>query len=189
MKKLFFVLVILLVAESSNAQSIQTLFDTTKVNFYDIIYPDSSRCFFYYTDSNKNNFCQECFSKKGIRNSLQYFVSWKKNGPAISWFETGKLRYIENYIMNCPAGSSIEWYENGQIKETGNYYVEATDSLISLTWFHEEEKKIDSNTIVESTTTFEGYRGLKDDLWKYYSIDGKEIKTEMWNKGKLIWRK
>jgi antitoxin component YwqK of YwqJK toxin-antitoxin module len=184
--QIFISIQIFLFCSITYAQNNKKLFESMEVNRYNINYPDSSKCFFYYVDSTDDVFCIECFYKNEFRKSTEYLVDGKKNGPSMGWYENGKIEYIENYILDCPVGLASSWYKNGNLKETGRYYFHSNDSLINLNWHKDKDITVDTNTYATYESISSGYKIIKDGVWKYFSTDGKINKTELWEKGRLI---
>ncbi len=179
-------IIYLVYSKNGFCQIEKSLFDTTALAYYEIDYPDSSKCFFYYLKDKKNTFCTECFHKNEQRSSLEFLNNNLRNGVFINWFENGSLEQMDSYVMGCLSGPSIKYYESGQIEEEGFYYIEVNDSIVYLNWFYSKDSILEQ----ETTSTYEGvasgYRDKKDGVWKYYFSDGKLKRTEMWDKGLLI---
>ena len=147
----------------------------------------------------------------GTRKILHY-KDGIKVGESNTYYEGGQIKRIEKFLDNELNGGWIEFYSNGNIKEKGSYM--QNERIGKWQKFHENGNLksqgvyLPNHIVVESSENafdtlitserYEDYKDkdggfsfpltifLKKDTWKYYSEQGKLIKEEIYDKGKLI---
>ena len=107
-------------------------------------------------------------------------------GDYRSYYNNGKLNTIYSHSLGNRDEFYVEFYLNGQMKIAGEYKI-----------FDESPKfQYSNDTTYETdpfTTDIKMYvrncalvSNIKDGVWSYWEENGKLIKRELWEKGKLI---
>lgn len=135
-----------------------------------------------------------------------------KEGESKTFYTDKKTKRIEHFTHGVLNGRWIEYFENDTIKQTGIYKegekigewkrFYKNGALLSIGSYIPAHTEIGYNdNVVDSLKTLPNYSDfidddkgvsfpiivpLKDKTWKCYSEEGKLIKEETWDKGKLI---
>jgi len=147
------------------------------------------------------------YNEKGIKISEHQLNSKKEfNGKYTGWYPNGVVRSTGFYTNGKESGEWLEYDELGKLYLKMSF---PKPGEILITRFYSSGEK---NTEALMRETKEGeveghgkftrfYRsgnieavgyfteGLEDGEWKYYDLDGKIIKTEIYQKGNLIEKK
>lgn len=144
----------------------------------------------YYPDGNLKN--EEFFDLRDLTYAEIYAMLGRseKDHDSTSgrnfWY---KLIRSENSPCQVKNKMEYEYHKNGKVKAYGAYY-----PVPALTYYEYEDSdnefnQDDSNPGVMITSggrSISIYNYSKNGLWKYFDEDGKRIKEEKYDKGKLI---
>ncbi len=99
----------------------------------------------------------------------------KREGPVITYFDSGKKAEIVNYINDQKVGEWLQFYESGKHKARGEY---KNGSLQGEVIYYEPDGKISAKGSY--------LKGLMHGTW-YYFDDRMEVeKTQVWKYGKML---
>lgn len=141
----------------------------------------------------KNNKLYINFKKNGDVN----FISYRKDngvshGLYIDFDDSSNVKEIGHYDNGCKIGEWL-YYKNGRLESKGTYYPDYLQlkSFDSDTLYLVNKDKILAEKLYppEVTKTFvinDQVLYLKDGKWEYYNTEGKLIRVEFYEKGKLI---
>ena len=96
------------------------------------------------------------------------------HGTRVIYFINGQTESIMHFNKNAITGISLHYSENGHLR-TKRVFKDRNDFLI-------EEYHENGVLSIRGNMTLRGRAGL----WKYFSIDGKPLKTEFYQYGKLL---
>ena len=104
-----------------------------------------------------------------------FFKFGFKNGLFEHYLPNGKLRFKENFKFGKHHGKWISYYENGRVRRKMNYF----------------NGKFDGETIAyhsNGNVFYQRYyiNDKEDKVWKTFDENKNLIKSQEWNKGKLI---
>lgn len=135
---------------------------------------------------NKNNLREGVWSIWYYSGKLGNKLNYKQNkldGLFITYYENGQIMFIGNYKEDAQIGLWKEYYEKGNLKSEGNYCEDIApvflnyDNIDSL--IIEYPNLIDDKIFLNYTLDF------KSGKWCYYNEEGKIIREEFYQKGKL----
>ena len=108
-----------------------------------------------------------------------FFRIYHRNG--YRWISDSILvKCFDGYFYtDGNVGVDTSYYSNGHIEHVENYILmnDSTKKIISMEDFNKIKDKRDNGNY--------GYYGHPNGIWKYYSKDGKLVKEEIYDKGKL----
>jgi antitoxin component YwqK of YwqJK toxin-antitoxin module len=116
------------------------------------------------------------FSKNGFIFRMWTYVDGSKEGQYCGYYPSGKILAIGNYKYNRMDGDWIVFHENGAIKEKGKYF----SSSDYIEYFSPATKvsTIDAEYVLSND--------IKTGEWEYWDTAGVLIKTEVYDRGRLL---
>lgn len=101
-----------------------------------------------------------------------------------TYYENGQIMFTGNYKEDARTGEWKEYYENGKLKSEGSYCIDIAPVIV--TYDNVDSLKKEYPNLIDDTIFVNYALDFKSGTWKYYNGEGKLIREEFYEKGKLI---
>lgn len=151
---------------------------------------------------------QKWYSEDGQLTTIIRYSKGLKNGPWIEYYNHGHVKTYGRYQYGARDSLWVEKYYNKSISSIGSYYPDINYLIVreqdSIQYLFTLNKDLDEVDSIEFTPdVFNGLKSIygnpltgglgfpieihfKDQNWKYYNEEGKLVKEEFCDKGKLV---
>jgi uncharacterized protein len=146
------------------------------------------------------------YDERGIKISEHQLNSKREfDGKYTGWYPNGVVKETGFYAKGKEVGEWLEYHESGKLLLKSSFT--KADEITITVYYPSGEKQMEAlyrakGGQVEGHGKFSKYyrsgnvelignyqEGLEDGEWQYYDLDGKIIKTEIYQKGNLIEKK